>query len=505
VTDRGIAGTVQPRVEEAIGRHLTAVFAVALIIRIIYPIALHSAMGDAGVMGVDSQSYVAEAHRFAASMSAGSVEGWEWLGQHPSIMPLFGLLTAVIHLAFGNNGPLAYVLIQGLLDSGTCIVIYLIAHSIVPRFALAAAIAAAINPTQIMMSGLVYPDTPFVFCVAVMMLGAVRWLQTPSAGSAATIAIGLGCAALCRVLIAPWAAVLLAVLVCGAAVRSRLSRRALVHIAAIAIAFALVVGLIVARNVSRYGSFALTPQGGSHLLFVVPWVKRAHDGTPWAKSHEELKALAERRYPTRTDNPFEESRRVAKVANEMWRPLGLEPTIRAWAYGAVINLVSPAVLLSPPLIQIPRTGFYGTPGSSIAEKVFNFLFRSESMVYTWALLIGAAGLLIVRFVQLAGVLAFLRWSWRLSAPLFPVLVLFALWFLYILAVNGPIASPKYRLPLEPVLNLLTGIGFCSLRRWWQEQRRVDASQDLRPAEVSRFPTQRWRLPSSGKKKLHCGG
>ena len=44
------------------------------------------------------------------------------------------------------------------------------------------------------------------------------------------------------------------------------------------------------------------------------------------------------------------------------------------------------------------------------------------------------------------------------------LQLFLLWFLYILAINGPVASPKYRLPIEPVLMVLTGAGLSFARR-----------------------------------------
>jgi hypothetical protein len=39
----------------------------------------------------------------------------------------------------------------------------------------------------------------------------------------------------------------------------------------------------------------------------------------------------------------------------------------------------------------------------------------------------------------------------------------ALWIGFILAANGPIASPKYRLPIEPVLCVVTAAGVRLLR------------------------------------------
>jgi hypothetical protein len=47
-----------------------------------------------------------------------------------------------------------------------------------------------------------------------------------------------------------------------------------------------------------------------------------------------------------------------------------------------------------------------------------------------------------------------------------------LWVSFVLAVNGPVASPKYRLPVEPALCLLTGAGFVALRDWRRRRKRL---------------------------------
>ena len=63
------------------------------------------------------------------------------------------------------------------------------------------------------------------------------------------------------------------------------------------------------------------------------------------------------------------------------------------------------------------------------------------------------------WAQLIGVAALLRQGGHL-----PVLCLFGLWIAYVLAINGPVASPKYRLPIEPPLMVLTGVGLSTLVR-----------------------------------------
>jgi hypothetical protein len=69
---------------------------------------------------------------------------------------------------------------------------------------------------------------------------------------------------------------------------------------------------------------------------------------------------------------------------------------------------------------------------------------------------------MLRIIQSASALAPFRMSYR-DKTLIPPMALFALWFAFILAANGPIGTAKYRLPLEPLLNVLTAAGFCNLR------------------------------------------
>jgi hypothetical protein len=109
----------------------------------------------------------------------------------------------------------------------------------------------------------------------------------------------------------------------------------------------------------------------------------------------------------------------------------------------------------------------------MAEKAKNFLFHSESIVYTWALLAGVAGLFIVRLIQAAGAIGAVSRAWRDRTEMLPIIVLFALWCCFTLAVDGPVASPKYRLPLEPALNILTGMGFYSVRNWAKRRRQAN--------------------------------
>jgi hypothetical protein len=191
----------------------------------------------------------------------------------------------------------------------------------------------------------------------------------------------------------------------------------------------------------------------------VPFVKEVRDGTPRARTVEDVDRRRFERYGPIPENPFEQSRQFSAIGSEDLKALGKSAAAQAWLMGATLNLATPAVVQSPPVAQLPRTGFFATPGPTPLAKIENYLFHSDNAVFAWALLTGIAGLAIMRIVQLAGIGTILRQGGNL-----PALCLFALWIVFMLGISGPIAAPKYRLPLEPPLAVLTGAGLAALWR-----------------------------------------
>jgi 4-amino-4-deoxy-L-arabinose transferase-like glycosyltransferase len=396
----------------------------------------------------------------AAQLVEGGLHGWTWLGSDLGIMPLYPWLVTLNVVLFGNLAPLTTVMMQGVIDTGTCLLVYRIAKSIDARIALPAAVAAAINPTQIVLAGLIYNDTLFVFFVAVFLAGTASWLRRPSWSAALTVGIGLGLAALVRIVVAPWVPVMSVLFLTIAYFAGRVQIRQVAQAVLMVLLFCLAITPILVRNVTQYGAWSLTNQGGSHLaLWVAPLVREAKDGTPWERGSAVMEERARERFGPMADNPFTESRRYAEIGREVLSELGPGAVVKAWMIGAAINLATPAIIISPPIAQLPRTGFYATAGDSIFAKIGNFLFRSDNALYAWALLLGIAGVGLVRLVQLTGLIGFAtdRCTWGLVIPLL-------LWCGFILAANGPVASPKYRLPMEPVLCVLIGAGIALLRR-----------------------------------------
>ena len=161
------------------------IFLVALAARWTYALALQASMGRPA-SSATTFKYLALARDIAQKLTADGFQGWDWLGADPARMPMYVWLLASNLVAVGELAPFTTVLCQGVIDAATCLLVCAIAASLSPRFAFAAGIAASLNPTQIVLSGLVYSDTLFVFFVAVSLLGAMRWLRSASPQSAAS-------------------------------------------------------------------------------------------------------------------------------------------------------------------------------------------------------------------------------------------------------------------------------------------------------------------------------
>jgi 4-amino-4-deoxy-L-arabinose transferase-like glycosyltransferase len=439
---------------------IAAIFVGALAIRWAYAGTLFAVMGESGLTGTDSLGYLAHARLFADALKAGAVHGWDWLGPNPSTMPLFSLLLTLNILTFGQSAAFTYVLCQGALDAGTCVLVYRMAEGIDPGYARPAAIVAAINPTQIVLSGLVYTDTPFVFFVALMLYASLRWLRAPSLRVAVLIGLAIGAASLVRVFAILWLPILIGFLLLAMFFGRRVSSSRFRQLAAATVVAAVCISPVLVRNVVVYDAVALTAQGGEHLArWVAPLTREAYDGTRWSDGFTKASQAAEQRFGELSNNPFERSRQWAEVGREELLHLGAAAIAKAWTLGAALNLGTPGILLSPPVSQLPRTGFYATPGQTPLEKIRNFLFGSDNALYAWALLLGLGGLIVLRAFQLAGFVMLFARPGQASTAL-----LFGLWALFILAINGPVGSPKYRLPLEPPFAVLAGAGLKSLNR-----------------------------------------
>ncbi len=439
-----------------------AIAGAALVVRLAYTLITYASLGPDGLLGPDSSFYLSYGRGLAARIDGGALNDWAWLGPDTGLMPFYPWFLAVANLLAGGATPLLAVLAQGVIDALGCALIAALAGRLDGALVVPAGILAALNPTSVVMSGLVYTDTLFLFFVVCGLLSAVRWLETPRAAWAVSLGVAFGLAALTRALAAPFALVLFAALAVVAIWRAAPAWRAIGHMVAALVLMVALLSPVLVRNVQKYDSLALTSQTGGYVLYwLVPLSREIRDGTPFEDGARAIQAeYAKIADPAITDNPFKRSAEMTAFGLNRLVELGPATLAKSWAYGAAINLFAPAATMVPALARLERTGFYATAGDGKLEKAWNFLFYNDNSIYVWFLLGGALGLMGLRLVQGAGLVA----VWRRDPWQRLVVVMLLAWCAYILALNGPIASPKYRLPIEPALIVFFALGVVGLRR-----------------------------------------
>src|SRR5437867_1386633 len=100
---------------------LSSIFVGAVALRWAYAGVLYALLGEDGLKGPDSFGYLAQAHDFVAAIISGKIAGWGWLAPSTAAMPVFMWLITLHVLLFGSLASLSYVLMQGIMDAGTCL------------------------------------------------------------------------------------------------------------------------------------------------------------------------------------------------------------------------------------------------------------------------------------------------------------------------------------------------------------------------------------------------
>jgi hypothetical protein len=425
---------------------LKTVFALALLIRLIN-VAL--------LKGDDSFFAEADTHLYwqLGAELANPATFWSRLMSETDRMPLFLLLLAGIQSTLGKV-PRAVAVIQAIIDAGTCALIASLGALVSPRVGLVAGVLAALSITLIVFSTQILTDSLFLFFFTLMLLAGARFLLRPSNRLAVLAGLAGGLALATR----PAIALLLAGAVPLVFVAVLMQRRHVFPALAAAALFAITatapVAPVLLRNVVQYGTINLTAQTGPHLAFwIVPLVTQRADGTPYQASVDRMQALYQQRLVERglsaETNPFRLAAVRTEVAREAMARLPLSAYAKAWLEGMAVNIGAPALLADPRVRALPKPSFYNTPGTSLMERARAYLFDDPGH-YQILLIAGLIGMLpflvleAIGFVMLARTLP---WAAVLAGGVLA----------YFLLLNGPVATAKYRLPMEPVLIVLAAI------------------------------------------------
>ena len=380
-------------------------------------------------------------------------------------MPGYFLFLAAIISIFGENF-LPVLVIQSVIDSITCMMIGALGYYIYPKHCGIFGWLAAVWPNLFIHSGLILGDSLFVFFFVWFLLSFTSFLHKPTILAAVATGAALGLATLVRpttqfiILLTPILLPLIFII-------SKMKlREAIFNSFVIFVVSVVCVAPLLIKNGVKHDSFALTSQNGTHLQnWVASEVVILRDGVGREEAVTRLqtktnKALA-KLSPSQQINPFIRSAQQVDTALDEIVATPTHVIVKSWMQGAVINLAVPALMIDKRIRQLPHISFAGDTRGNLYARTWQFISGSSS-IYVVALVVSAAGAIIVSLIQLAGFFVQVRVNMMLA-------VLSALTVAYFLMINGPVGSPKYRLPIEPILIIWFG---CALLSFWKFMKKL---------------------------------
>lgn len=440
---------------DKITRQLLWIALLAITLRLAYQ-ALMLHFGGSFDNGSDSGKYLNIAREYLAG-------GWgSRSGEQLERMPLYpAFLAAIFHFA-GIDNLRAVVTVQALVDALSVTGIGVAARSMSERFAVPSAFAAALIPNFLVHASYILTETLFILFF-VWGLCALLWALRRNTTSL-LIAGGLlfGLALMTRPVMIHY----LVILVPALAAALWLQGKGPVRSTALAVVPALLVLAFAAPRAidhyRHYGYLSLTAQEGTHLL---NWFYGClASATPCAERGrvvEETRPIAEQRIAALgkdKENPFAVSAVERRLAVE--KILSTPPAliVTSMSAGMFRVLMQTGFYESFAQFRQPPAFLSAMPGRNVTERISSFVSVNKTNVFMMLWVLAQAALVLSRVVQLAGLVHGLREPACRGATL-----ILAATIVYFLVLTGPVASPKYRIPIEPPLLILFGMGWVWLR------------------------------------------
>ena len=360
------------------------------------------------------------------------------------------------------------LVVQSFVDAVTCALIAALGALVDARVGLIAGALAALWPNMIVHSQLILGDSLFLFFAAAGLYVSAQCLLKPRIAYAAAAGIVFGLMTLVRSvgLLIPFAMVAIFLLV--ELWRGHGLKRAIGYSAAALVIFAVMISPILWRNVTNFGTWQLTSQSGTHfLLWVVNYSKSIETGITFEAGSKQLQdKLAARLDEARKSKPelndFDYSDIAMGLAKEEVRNLPLLVIARSWVSGMMMNFAAPAIVVDPRIRDLNSGSFMNMAAKDTIERLVVFLSQNDPGYLAWVIFGLAVGS-VVTLLQISGWLILSRENFLLA-------MIFLGWIVYFFLVTGPVISPKYRLPIEPVLIIAQAIAISTLvSRFWGDR------------------------------------
>lgn len=443
------------------------VFVAAFVVRLIYLFLVYK--NTDSLLTNDSQIYIDLAITMLKTGGFNSEVGGIIFPATERV-PIYPIFLAIHRLLF-ENYIFWSVISQLILDSFSCVVIAMIAAKVNRRVALLSGLVASLNPTLIIFGSFILTDSLFHFFICLFLLFLSRSLGSKNIREIFFLGLVTGLAILTRDFLLYWPLVFIPFLFLHDLRKNKKMLLSFSRTVLLSMTIILCISPLMIRNITKYGSFSLTSHTGNHALqWVLPLVWEVSDGIPWSKGSTEAMRLfledpTHRALVDQNSNPFALSQAKAQFTTKELLKINPFHIAQTWSLGVAMNLFAPSTPLIPFIFNTPHPSFYMTEGSSKMEKIKKYFLDNLNNTFQLTLIFSFLGVFVCRVFQSLG---FFFWFQNRQNRFFFLMCL--IWIGYILAINGPVATPKYRLPIEPVLSIYLAFGIDWL--WHRRHKRA---------------------------------
>ena len=275
---------------------------------------------------------------------------------------MFGVFIYVkILLILSFKNLKVYLILQSVLDSINCLMIYKIGSLIFPKQKLFIYLSAVLSPLMIILSSQVLSETIFLFFFTLFLYFSVKIILEKKNffSKIALVGLFLGLSTSIRSITYPliYLSVLPFIIIL---LQKNILKYKIFFACLIFLFFSLLpISSKLYENIKFHNTFSLTNQTGPHLAYwVAPMIISETNNINRTEAIKVVDEIA-KKY-TFTDNHYKNDKILRKIGFEVLSEINKADIFFHWVKGALVNLVAPSILLDKKLRSLAHPSFYET-------------------------------------------------------------------------------------------------------------------------------------------------
>tara|TARA_B100000686_G_scaffold149590_1_gene156869 strand:- start:34168 stop:35493 length:1326 start_codon:yes stop_codon:yes gene_type:complete len=353
-----------------------------------------------------------------------------------------------------NNDLFFVLVIQSIIDSLTCVIIFLCAGLLNKSYKLYAGLFAALSPLMIIISSQILSDTIFLFTFSCSLYFLLKYWRSKNLKTYLYLSgLLLGVSTFIRAATFPLIFICLPIIYLIVKIVGNDYRKAFLSLA---VFFLMAITPISGRwvdNIINYDTYSLTSQSGTHVAYwMVPGVLSVSKGMD-RKSSLNIVNLEINKFGGITNEPYKDSSKRISVSIDILKKEKFYHISYAWLRSSIINIISSPILIDYRVRSLAHPSF--AQEGNIKKWVKTLFLDKQYLLYLIVLIFSLIFSLFSIYSIVLGYYFFLKSNLFISFISILLIIYFCL-------ITGPTISPKYCLPYLPVLIYLQAISLDKL-------------------------------------------